>query len=233
MKETLRKILPDRLLTTYRCIKKQLRFVTEDERIYFDTNTVYSGHFNVTYRGVSAIRCPFDYVIYQMIISELEPDLVIEVGANYGGGALYLADLMQNIGKGMIHTIDIEDRVSSDLVKNHPRIKHFLGGWQGYNLTNAKGFEKILVIEDGSHTYEDTLGALKKFTPLVSVGSYFIVEDGIVDELRKEKGLNGGPLKAIREFIAPPSNFIVDRKYCDMFGKNATFNVNGYLKRLK
>jgi hypothetical protein len=25
--------------------------------------------------------------------------------------------------------------------------------------------------------------------------------------------------------------FFVDRKWCDMFGKNATFNVNGYLKK--
>jgi cephalosporin hydroxylase len=81
--------------------------------------------------------------------------------------------------------------------------------------------------------YEDVLGSLKKFSPLVSIGSYFIVEDGIVSAFGRNKGFHGGPLRAIREFMAITKNFEVDRKYCDLFGKNATFNVNGYLKRIK
>jgi len=232
MKEIIKKILPNGLFRLFYFIKKKMRFIPENERISFNTNSIYSGHFKTTYRGIPAIRCPFDYVIYQMIISEIKPDLVIEIGTNYGGSTLYLADLMQNIGNGIIHTIDIEDRVGR-VVKNHPRIKHFVGGWQGYDLVNTKGYKKILVIEDSSHMYEDTLGALNKFSPIVSVDSYFIVEDGIVDELGKKKGFHGGPLRAIREFLKLNNSFEIDRKYCDMFGKNATFNVNGYLKRNK
>jgi len=232
MKEIIKKILPNSLFKLYRLVKKKMRFIPENERISFNINSIYSGHFKTTYRGVSAIRCPFDYVIYQMIISELKPDLIIEIGTNYGGSTLYLADLMQNIGNGIIHTIDIEDKVGK-IIKNHPRIKHFVGGWQGYNLVDAGGFEKILVIEDSSHMYEDTLNVLNKFSPLVSIGSYFIVEDGIVNELGRAEGFRGGPLRAIREFLSSHNNFVVDRTYCDMFGKNATFNVNGYLKRIK
>jgi len=106
-------------------------------------------------------------------------------------------------------------------------------GWEGYDIKEASGFKKILVIEDASHMYEDTLGALKKFSPIVSVGSYFIVEDGIVSELGRDEGFHGGPLRATREFVKENNNFEIDRKYCDMFGKNATFNVNGYLKKIK
>lgn len=230
MKETIKKLLPQSLSKTYRTLKKKARFVPEDERINFDTHTIYNGHFNVTYRGIRAIKCPFDYVMYQMIISELKPDLVIEIGTSNGGGALYLADLMNILGHGMVHTINIE-RKTGKLVEEHPRIKIFTEGFENYSLNEAKGFSKILVIDDASHMYQDTLAAMKKFAPLVSLGSYFIVEDGIVDELGKN--LNGGPLRAIREFLAENKNFEVDRNYCDMFGKNATFNVNGYLKRVR
>lgn len=230
MKKILKKLLPEGFSKIYRAIKKWARFVSEDERISYDTQTVYNGHFNVTYRGVRAIKCPFDYVMYQMIISELKPDLVIEIGTSSGGGALYMADLMNILGHGVVHTINIE-RKTGKLVEEHPRIKIFTEGFENYDLNETKEFSKILVIDDASHLYEDTLGALKKFSPLVSLGSYFIVEDGIVNELGKN--LNGGPLRAIREFLAENKNFEVDRTYCDMFGKNATFNVNGYLKRVR
>lgn len=236
MKKILKKILPDRLIGLYHLFRKKLikkfQFVPKDERVFFNSTSISDGHFKVKYMGISAIRCPFDYIMYQMIISELKPDLVIEIGSSDGGGALYIADLMEIIGNGIVHTIDIIDRVN-ETTKNHPRIKHFLSGWKGYDLKEATDFSKILVIEDGSHMYEDSLGALCKFAPLVSLNSYLIVEDGIVNELGRGKWFNGGPLRAIREFLKSNENFKVDRTYCDMFGKNATFNVNGYLKRIK
>lgn len=207
------------------------KLILQDEKVNVTVSSICDGHHKVTYRGIKAIRCPFDYVIYQMIISDLKPDLVIEIGTNIGGGALYIADLMDSIGHGMVHTIDII-KLSDPILSQHPRIKLFTEGWELYNIGEAKGFDKILVIEDASHVYEDSLGAMQKFAPLVSKDSYMIVEDGIVNELGVEKEYNGGPLKAIREFLPSNKNFEVDRKWCDLFGKNATFNVNGYLKRV-
>jgi cephalosporin hydroxylase len=210
----------------------ELKRVPDDEKVELSVNTIDKGHHQVSYRGVKAIRCPFDYVIYQMIISEIKPDLIIEIGTRKGGGAYYMADLLDNIGKGIIHTIDIVDEVEP-IVKEHKRIKFFTDGWENYPIELAKSFTKILVIEDASHMYLDSIGALNKFHSLVSKDSYFIVEDGIVNKLGLEKKYDGGPLRAIREFLPNHPEFIVDRKWCDMFGKNATFNVNGYLKKIK
>lgn len=206
--------------------------IREEEKISLSIKTIDIGHHKVTYRNVKAIRCPFDYVIYQMIVSELKPDLIIEIGTRIGGGAYYLADLLDNIGNGIIHTIDILDEVDP-IVKEHKRISFFREGWEGYDLELAKKYNKILIIEDASHIYEDTIGILNKFHGLVDKDSYFIVEDGIINELGLEKEYNGGPLKAINEFLQVHPEYIVDRKWCDMFGKNATFNVNGYLKKIK
>jgi len=203
----------------------------KDEVINVSIESIDNGHHKVTYRGVKAIRCPFDYLMYQMIISEVKPDLVIEIGTRIGGGAYYIADLLENLGNGIVHTVDIVDEVDS-IVKRHPRIKFFTEGWVNYDIELTKKFNNILIIEDASHMYQDTLGVLNKFHSIVSKGSYLIVEDGIINELGLEKKYDGGPLRAIREFLPNHPEFIVDRKWCDMFGKNATFNVNGYLKKI-
>ncbi len=203
----------------------------------FIANKTYSlkgivkGHHLMTYRGVPCIKCPFDYVIYQMILDEVRPDLIIEIGTNCGGSALYLADMLENIGRGEIHTIDIDDR-AYELAKKNKRIKFFHEGWEGYDLENAKGFEKILVIEDGSHEFESCLGAMRKFGHLVSDGSYMIVEDGIVDALGQSGMFGGGPVKAIKNFMKNNTAFQIDHRWINMFGKNATFNTLGYLKKL-
>lgn len=221
-----------KIKTAYKLLKKKCAYVPGQERVSFDVRTIYSGTFHVRYRNISAIRCPFDYVLYQMIITQVRPDLVIEIGTNYGGTTLYIADMMDAIGQGTVHSIDIVKK-TGELVEKHPRIKLFTKGWEAYDVSEAKDFNTILVIEDASHVYEDTLRALRKFSPLVSRESYYIVEDGIINELGREQGFHGGPLRAIREFLSENNDFIVDRASCNMFGKNATFNVNGYLKRIR
>jgi cephalosporin hydroxylase len=118
------------------------------------------------------------------------------------------------------------------LIVNHSRIKRFLGGFENYDLKNTEGFNNILVIDDGSHIYTHVKMTMDKFKDLVSVNSYFIIEDGILNNIGLEKDYDGGPLRAISEFLPNNPNFQIDRKWCDFFGKNATFNPNGYIKRI-
>lgn len=221
----------------------------------------FTGMTRMLYRGVVAQKFPYDYVMYQMIINEVRPDLIVEIGTMHGGSALYYADLMDVMGieGGEVHTIDLispENRKKyeddhkeespqnpSELenyheeVANHSRIKIFDKGWQGYDLSNCDGFKKILVIDDGSHIYEDVIGALNKFKDIISVGSYFIVEDGNCEEVYPKPDFiemwRGGPLRATKQFIAENDDFRVDYRWCDMFGINATFNTYGYLKKIK
>lgn len=215
--------------------------------VHLYTQGIQDGIHKITYRGFPIQKFPFDYVLYQMIMYEVKPDLIIEIGTMRGGSALYLADLMDIMGieNGEIHTIDIvnfEDRkyreeVDFDIIKSNPRIKFFTGGFQNYDLSNCEGFKKILVIDDGSHIYEEVLEALDKFKDVVSIGSYFIVEDGnAMDlELKEElkKSFNGGPLRAISEFLRQDNGYTVDLRWCDMFGINSTFNTYGYLKKIR
>jgi cephalosporin hydroxylase len=73
---------------------------------------------------------------------------------------------------------------------------------------------------------------MNKFKNIVTVGSYFIIEDGALIHIGLTKDYGGGPVKAIEEFLQENPNYQIDRNYCDFFGKNATFNTNGFIKRL-
>lgn len=200
--------------------------------IKFFLKDIDAGHHKVTYKGIPAIKNPFDYVIYQMIVFEIQPDLIIEIGTNAGGSALYLADLLELNNKGEIHTIDLPDNKENPLLHSHPKIRIFKDGFQNYDTSKLSNYKTILVIEDGSHMYKDSLEALKKFTPFVSKDSYYIVEDGIITELGLEKEFDGGPQRAIREFLKANKDFRIDEAWCNFFGYNTTFNINGYLKKI-
>jgi cephalosporin hydroxylase len=201
------------------------------DKVSFDVKSIEIGHLTTKYKDVPLVKCPFDYLIYQMIVWEVKPDLIIEIGTNIGGSALYLSDLLDQLGNGgVLHTIDIENKVHpTALAKNN--IKFYFDGFENYNIDG--NYKNILIIDDGSHSYEHVIQSLEKFSNAVSLNSYFIVEDGILDNLGWKNQYNGGPNKAISEFIDKNNNFIIDRKWCDLYGTNATFNTNGYLKRIK
>jgi cephalosporin hydroxylase len=74
-----------------------------DTTIDFNLKTIEAGHHKMLYRGVKSLKCPFDYVTYQMIINEIKPDLIIEIGTLFGGNTLYIADLLDINKKGEIH----------------------------------------------------------------------------------------------------------------------------------
>lgn len=168
-----------------------------------------------------------------MLIMSIKPDLIIEIGTYRGGGALYYADLLYLLGGNRkVHTINIENQVESDYVRNHSMIEFFYEGFDNYDLSLTEPYNTILVIDDGSHSYQDVKRALEKFKSVVSKDSYFIVEDGIVTQLGISNAFEGGPSRAIEEFIQENPNYIIDRSFCDFFGTNATFNPNGYLKRI-
>ena len=201
-----------------------------DARVDIGLAGITRGHHNMHYRGVRCVKCPLDYVLYQMIVSELRPDLIIEIGTHQGGSALYLADLLQLLGGGVVHTIDIEDRLDPRVRENR-NIRVFGGGWEAYDLNLAAGFKQVLVIEDSAHTCANTIRVMNHFAPLVTPGSYMIVEDGIVDALGLSEQFGGGPVRAIQEFLGVNPGFEADLRWSDFFGKNATFNPLGYLKR--
>ena len=87
--------------------------------------------------------------------------------------------------------------------------------------------DRVMIIEDSAHTFENTYLVLENYKNIVSVGSYLIIEDGICDIL--DLGVRPGPMSAVDEWIKNNPDFLVDR------GRERyimTYNPRGYLKRL-
>lgn len=76
-----------------------------------------------TWMGVPAMKYAGDAWTYQEIIFDLKPDLIIEIGTNRGGSALFLAHMCDLVGKGRVVIIDIEDLPGRPA---HPRRR----GWR-------------------------------------------------------------------------------------------------------
>ncbi len=183
--------------------------------------------FQNKFLGISTIQHPFDVWITQEIISEVKPDLIIETGTGQGGSALLWALFLENTNpNGRVITIDIKDQReqrSVDLPIAKRRVDFLLGSSIDPEIVaevsrRAKG-KKVLVILDSLHTKEHVLNELIAYSPLVSLGSYIIVQDTPVGRIRL----------AIKEFLSGNDFFLVDHRRERFVLTN---NVAGYLMRV-
>lgn len=187
-----------------------------------------------TYFGIPTIKLPLDFWVYTEIIWSVQPDVIIDTGTYHGGATLAIAHIFDNIGKGKVISLDVDHKDVPSKVKNHPRIALITGdACESFskvsNLINKH--DKVLIIEDSSHTYKNTLKILKTFSSLVTKNSYFIVEDSIINHgLKFDEYKSGGPYKAIEDFIKGNDEFEVDRTK-ERFV--ITWNPKGYLRRIK
>lgn len=184
-----------------------------------------------TYFGVPALKSPTDFWVYQEIIHETKPDVIIEIGNNCGGGTLALAHLCDLLDKGKIIGIDISHAKVPDLVKNHPRITLIEGdACNSFSIVSklVSSSDRVLIIEDSAHTYSNTLNVLMCYSSLIKPGDYFIVEDGICHH-GLDVGPDPGPYEAIEEFIRMKDEFEIDR---DRESFLITWNPKGFLRRV-
>src|SRR3989344_6442871 len=63
--------------------------INKFHNLYYDSNVFGGTWRNTKFLGVPALKCPFDLFVYQEILFELKPDVIIEAGAAFGGGAYY------------------------------------------------------------------------------------------------------------------------------------------------
>lgn len=191
---------------------------------------------SIDWMGIPTRKMITDVWVYQEIIFETKPDLIIEIGSLYGGSTLFLAQMLELLGSGEVLSIDI----SHDLfMANHPRIRKITADCSDVAVVEqardlAKG-KRVMVIHDGDHTAEAVERDLKLYAPLVTPGMYLIIEDGVVDLLDSRHSKmgraypNGGPLKAARSFL----NEMETQFELDMRRERfiLTTNPKGYLRR--
>lgn len=186
---------------------------------------------NYHYRGVPMLKNPFDVALYPMLLWQLKPRTIIEIGSKSGGSALWFGDLLGNLGiDGRVHSVDI---VMPEGV-SHPRATFHEGDGRALGGTfSAESIAQLprplLVIEDADHSYETSIAVLRFFHPHLRAGEYIVIEDGIGTDLAEGES---GPHRALKEWLgAHAADYEIDPAYCDFFGYNVTWCTNGFLRK--
>jgi len=176
----------------------------------------------IHWKGVLNMKDPFSLASYPLLIHELKPATIIELGAYIGGSALWLADMLEIHGiDGRIYSFDIEvDRITA----KHPRVEFKWADSRNLQSFDAAWLASLphpwLVIEDAHcNVYE----VLRFFGAMMHPGDYLIVEDTL--QLSK--------YRTLQRFIQDHHDqYLVDTRYVDMFGYNVTCHPNSYFKKV-
>lgn len=207
------------------------------------------------------IQYPQDIVAMQELIWRVRPDLVIETGIAHGGSLilsasmLALLDMTDAIEAGAtidpalsgrkVLGIDIDIRAHNrDAIESHPmasRIQMIQGSSIATDVVEqvravAAGYQRVLVCLDSNHTHEHVLAELESYAPLVSVGSYCVVFDTLVEDMPDDTypdrpwGPGDNPKTAVWEYLKTHPEFEI----CEEIQNKLLITVapDGYLRRV-
>lgn len=208
------------------------KIISAFAELFYDQGRLGGTWNNTKWLGTRTMKFPSDLWVYQEIIFETKPDVIIETGTAFGGSALFLASILDLLGKGKVVTCDI---YKQKRIPKHERIKYLVGSSTSKKVFDAikseiKKGDRVMVILDSDHRKEHVLSELVLYSPLVSVGQYLIVEDTAVNGHPIYKSHGPGPFEAVMEFMKQEKKFVVDNsreKYL------VTSNPSGYLKKVR
>ena len=210
----------------------------------------YSYHFE--WMGRPVIQYPQDVLALQEIIWSVKPDLIIETGIAHGGSLILSASMLElNAISGgpqdaLVLGIDIDIRAHNrKAIEAHPMVKR-ISMIEGSSVAPdviekvrgiASGKRSVLVCLDSNHTHAHVLDELRAYAPLVTVGSYCVVFDTIVEDLPKSMypdrpwGPGDNPKTAVHEFLkTQAAAFEIDRAMDNKLLVSVA--PGGYLKRV-
>lgn len=186
--------------------------------------------FETSWMGFKLQKLPLDLWVYQEIIWDTKPDLIVETGTMHGGSALYMASICDIFGRGEVVSIDLEKRKP---MPQHDRIT-FLAGRSSTDpeVVNevramAEG-KRVMVILDSDHSELHVTDELAVYADLVSSGCHLIVEDTNVNGHPVLPEHGPGPMEALDKWAPLHTDFErvpLDERYL------ISMNPKGYFRR--
>lgn len=201
------------------------------------------------YAGVRIGKFPEDLRVYEHLIWMSRPTVVIEIGVQYGGSALWFRDRLRaaesygRIGAGRVIAIDVDTTASREaLAAADPNFEPSITLIDG-DVRDPALAERIealippgarcLVVEDSAHSYSTTIKALCGFARFVPVGGFYVVEDGCVDieEMRLRTTWPRGVIPAIAAWLQTEDGARFNqRRDLEMYGMSC--HPYGFLQRV-
>lgn len=162
------------------------------------------------WRGLPCFKSVYDLAIYAMLIDELRPGTIVELGSGSGASALLFADLCACTGlQTQIISIDKIPAAISD-----PRISFIhseCARWLEETAKSKSGFRRpVLMIED---FHDDVTGFFANMDAILEADDYLVIEDSSPKQEQIAKAIADRP-------------YLVDTKYTDFFGFNCASAIN-------
>jgi cephalosporin hydroxylase len=228
---------------------------------FFLQTTPYKYTYNFKALGRPIIQMPQDMVAMQELIWQLKPDLIVETGIAHGGSLIMSASMLALLdyceaaeqgavldpraSKRRVLGVDIDIRDHNRFeIENHP-LAHKIDMIQGSSTDPevvaqvhaiASGYRCVLVCLDSNHTHDHVLAELETYASLVTLGSYCVVFDTIVEDMPADAfpdrpwGVGNNPKTAVRTWLKDNPGFEVD--YAIENKLLITVAPEGYLKRV-
>jgi cephalosporin hydroxylase len=208
--------------------------------------------YNFSWLGRPIIQYPQDIVAMQELVWAAQPDLIVETGIAHGGSLILWSSLLElNAACGgppdaRVVGIDIDIRAANRAaIEAHPlakRIEMIEGSSVDPSVVArveeiARDRERVVVCLDSNHTHDHVLAELERFAPLVTVGSYCVVFDTLVEDLGPERfpdrpwDVGNNPKTAVAAFLGSHPEFEVDHGVENKL--LITASPGGYLKRTR
>ena len=119
------------------------------------------------WNGWQIVKHPNDLIMYQELVWQTQPELIVETGTYTGGSALFFANMLDVMGPpdSLVVTIDIEE-IELDKLPVHDRIHYH----QGLSSTDFRVLEQVkelavgrktMVVLDSDHCEDHVLRELK------------------------------------------------------------------------
>jgi cephalosporin hydroxylase len=146
--------------------------------------------------GVPIIQMPADVMVTQEVVFARQPDIIIETGVARGGSVVFMASLLQLIGKGKVIGFDIDIRAHNrDSIERHPmasRIELIEGpstteGTLARVRRRIPAGASVMVVLDSDHGRDHVLAELRAYGPMVTPGQYLVVADTLLGRLEPEQ----------------------------------------------
>ena len=186
---------------------------------------------NTRFYGVTVWKNPMDLWLYQEMIHEFRPDVVIEAGTKYGGSAYYFARLFDLIGHGQVITIDTTPQPNRP---EHPRITYLTGSSTdpaiAESVDELVGDGKPLIVLDSSHRARSRPRRAAALEPARAARPAHRRRGQPCRRPSGDDPHGRGPWPAIKRFLSENDAFVVDESMHKFF---LTFNPGGYLKRVR
>jgi cephalosporin hydroxylase len=172
--------------------------------------------------------------------------VIVETGIARGGSLIFYASMLELVGRGEVLGIDIDLRPHNrQIIEAHPlsqRIGLIVGSSTSDNVIaevqhRVGERSPVLVVLDSNHTHAHVLAELVLYAPLVSVGSYCVVMDTVIEDMplefvRDRPWRVGDNAKtAVQEFLKSDDRFEIDADLCAKLA--ITVAPDGYLKRVR